>query len=208
MSDSRFPWRTPLFISLALNLLVVGAIAGAWGAGVRFQRETDNAAVVERMPGPRAFLLALPPETRAVMRQELATSWRESRDARQAAIQARRDAFAAVAQEPYDAARVRTAFERLRAADQAAIAVFHDNVIEAFGELTPQQRSEALEALRSAAPAARQSGLGPMPEGASPAALSPEQRQNMQERREERRERWRQRREERQRQQPPPQPAP
>ncbi len=34
MSDSRFPWRTLLFVSVALNLLVVGAVAGAWSAGM------------------------------------------------------------------------------------------------------------------------------------------------------------------------------
>lgn len=207
MSDSRFPWRTLLFASLAINVLLIGAAGGAWLSGARVEREPTSEAVVERLPGPRAFLRALPPETRAIMRQELAQSWRDSRETRQAAIQARRDAFAAVAQEPYDAARVRTAFERLRAADQAAIAVFHDDVIEAFGELTPEQRREALEALRNAAPAA-QGRLMPAEEGAAPAAITPEQRQTMQERREERRERWRQRREERLREQRPAEPTP
>lgn len=203
MSDSRFPWRTLLFVSLALNVLLIGAAGGAWLSGARVEREPSNAAVVERLPGPRAFLRALPPETRAVMRDELADSWRESRETRQAAVQARRDAFAAVAEEPYDAARVRAAFERLRAADQAAIAVFHDKVIEVLGEVTPEQRREVLEALRNAAPASRQNGIGPVEEGAAPAALTPEQRQTMQERRQERRERWRQRREERMQQQAP-----
>ncbi|MEZ5961982.1 MAG: periplasmic heavy metal sensor [Hyphomonadaceae bacterium] len=208
MSDSRFPWRTLLFVSIALNLVIVGAVGGAFLSGARVERQPSDGAVVERLPGPRAFLRALPEETRRVMRQELAESWQASRDARQAAIQARRDAFAAVAEEPYDAARVRTAFERLRAADQAAISIFHDNVIEAFGELTPEQRREALEALRTAAPAARQSGIGPSDDAAAPAALSPQERQTLQERREERRERWRQRREERLRQQQPPDPTP
>jgi uncharacterized membrane protein len=199
MSDSRFPWRTTLFISLALNVLVIGAVAGAWGAGVRPQRQIETRALVERMPGPRAFLRALPPETRSVMREELADSWGESREARQAAIQARRDAFAAAAAEPYDAARVRAAFERLRAADQAAIAVFHDQLVEAFGELSPEQRREALEALRSAAPARRDAVLdGERPDRGE--TLTPEQRQTMQERREQRRERWRARREQRQQQ--------
>ncbi len=201
MSLSSFPTRTVLFISLALNLLIIGGVAGAWSAGVRIQREAETRAVVERMPGPRAFLRALPPETRALMRDELAESWGESREARQAAIQARRDAFAAVGTEPYDGARVRAAFERLRAADQAAIAVFHDNVIEAFGELSPAQRREALEALRNAAPAAREGAAGLLEDRAAPGeALTPEQRQTMQERREERRERWRARREQRQQQ--------
>ncbi|MEZ5957946.1 MAG: periplasmic heavy metal sensor [Hyphomonadaceae bacterium] len=203
MSDSRFPWRTLLFVSLALNLLVVGAVGGAFLSGARLEREGSTGAVVERLPGPRAFLRALPEETRLLMRQKLAESWQASREARQAAIQARRDAFAAVAQEPYDAARVRAAFERLRAADQAAIAVFQDDIVDAFGELTPEQRREALGALRDAAPATR-TGLSPVDDAAAPAALSPEQRQTMQQRREERRERWRQRREERlQRQQQP-----
>ena len=105
---SRFPWRTLLFVSVALNLLVVGVVAGAWGAGVRVQREVGD-AVVARMPGPRAFLQALPPETREIMRTELADSWTESRELRRAALQARRDAFTEAAAEPYDAARVRTA---------------------------------------------------------------------------------------------------
>ncbi|MBX3430770.1 MAG: periplasmic heavy metal sensor [Hyphomonadaceae bacterium] len=202
MSDTRFPWRTLLFVSLALNLLVVGAVAGAWGAGVRIQRDASQGAIVERLPGPRAFLRALPSETRAVMRQELVSSWQDSRETREAAMQARREAFAAMAAEPYDAARVRAAFERLRAADQAAIAVFHNNVIEAFGELTPEQRREALQALRDAAPATR-NGAAPTEESAAPAVLTPEQRETLQQRRDERRERWRQRREERARPQPP-----
>jgi uncharacterized membrane protein len=203
MSDSRFPWRTLLFLSVALNLLVIGIGAGAWLSGARVEREASNAAVVERLPGPRAFLRALPPETRAVMREKLAESWQTSREARQTATQARRDAFAAVAQEPYDAARVRAAFERLRGADQAAIAIFHDDVVEALGELTPEQRRQALEALRRAAPASRQVGIAPVDDTAAPARRSPEQREAVQERREERRERWRQRREERLRQADP-----
>lgn len=197
MSESRFPWRTLLFVSLALNLLVIGAVGGAFLSGARLEREGNAGAVVERLPGPRAFLRSLPEETRALMREKLADSWQTSRETRQAAIQARRDAFAAASEEPYDAARVRAAFERLRVADQTAIAVFHEDIVEAFGELTPEQRREALEALSNAAPAARRAGVTPDEEGVGPAALSPEQRQTIQERREERRERWRQRREER-----------
>ncbi|MGD9966952.1 MAG: periplasmic heavy metal sensor [Hyphomonadaceae bacterium] len=200
MSDqSRFPWRTTLFLSLALNLLIIGVIAGAAGAGVRLERES-NRAVVERMPGPRAFLRALPPETRASMRRELSASWEESRQTRQAAIQARRDAFAAAAAEPYDAMRVRAAFERLRAADQAAIAVFHDNVANAFARLTPQQRREALAALARAAPASR-ADARPGDSAAAPASDAPETEQSPQDRREARRRRWRERQEERLRRQ-------
>jgi len=187
MSERRFPWRTLLFLSLAANLLIVGAVAGALGAGVRLQRD-DPRAVVERMPGPRAFLAALPPEIRVKMRRELAASWEESRALRQAALQARRDAFAATAAEPYDQAGVVAAFERLRAADQAAIAVFHDNVARAFGELSPEDRRAALQALRDAAPARRDS-VAPADDG--------ESGESLRDRRRERLERWRERRRQR-----------
>lgn len=205
MSDSRFPWRTLLFISLALNLLIVGGAVGAWSAGVRVQREGDDRAIVSRLPGPRAFIRSLPPETREAMREDLATSWGESHEMRQTAMQARREAFDAAAQEPYDAARVRAAFERLRAADQAAIEVFQNNVIDGLAELSPEQRREALQALRRAAPAVRRDGVAPVEEGATPRALDPERREDIQERRQERRERWRERREQR-RQPAEPQP--
>ena len=122
--------------------MVVGAVAGAFGAGVRLQRENPQ-AVVDRLPGVRAFMAALPAEARVKVRQELVASWQESRDLRRAAGQARRDAFAAAATEPYDVARVRAAFARLRAADQAAIGVFHDNVADAFGAMTPEERRAA-----------------------------------------------------------------
>jgi uncharacterized membrane protein len=210
MSDSRFPWRTLLFISVALNLLVIGALAGAWTAGVRVARETNDTAAVARLAGPRAFLRALPPETRTIMREKLGDSWTQTRDAREAAAQARREAFEAAAQEPYDGARVRSAFERVRAADQAVVGVFQDDLLEAFADLTPQQRREVLSALRNAAPARRERAIAPGEEASedvTPAEqLSPEQRQDIQERRQERRERWRERRQERLRQQSAPQP--
>lgn len=197
---SRFPWRTLLFVSVAFNLLVIGAAAGAWFAGVRLQREVGE-AVVARMPGPRTFLAALPPGTREVMRRELADSWAQSRQLRREALQARRDAFTAASTEPYDAERVRGAFARLRQADQRAIGVFHDNVIDAFAQLTPEQRREALEALRRATPAHR-ANVAPSDEAegsAAPAADSAveptarqELRQQLRERRRERRERLQQ----------------
>jgi uncharacterized membrane protein len=155
MSDARFPWRTLLFVSLAFNLLVIGAVAGALGAGVRLQRDAPQAAMA-RLPGPRAFIAALPPETRVKMRRELARSSVETRALRRAAVQARREAFAAASAEPYDQARVREAFARQREADQAVVGVFHDNIVEAFASLTPEERREALTALRRAAPARRQ----------------------------------------------------
>lgn len=195
MSQSGFPWRTLLFVSLAVNVLAVGAIIGAYGAGVRLQREDPEAAVA-RMPGARAFMAALPPETRVKMRAALVESWGDSRAARRVAREARRDAFAAAATEPYDVARVRAAFARLREADQAAIGVFQDAVVEAFATLTPEERRAALEALRRAAPATR-AAVAPAEEAGETTPPPALDGQAMQERRDAFREKLRERREER-----------
>lgn len=194
MSERKFPWRTLLFLSVALNLLVIGGAIGALGAGVRLEREAPEVAVV-RMPGARAFLAALPPETRAKMRTELAETWRESRELRRAALQARVEAFEAASAEPYDVERVRAAFARLRAADQAAIGAFHDNVVEAFGRLTPDERRTALQALRDATPGSRER-VAPTVEQAEDAPAMPND-ETRQQRRERIRERLRERREQR-----------
>lgn len=206
MSESRFPWRTLLFVSVALNLLVIGAVAGAWSAGVRVARQGDDRAAAASLAGSATFLRALPPETRELVREQLIATWAESRDVRLAARQARREAFEAIAQEPYDADRVRAAFERARAADQAAIGVFQNDIADALGELTPEQRREALQALRRNAPMLRREGAGLANDGQAPRALDPERREQIQERRQERRERWRERREQRLRQQQPAEP--
>jgi uncharacterized membrane protein len=204
--SAGFPWRTSLFFSVAINLLLIGAAVGAYGAGVRVERATPD-AVVDRMPGPRAFMAALPEATRHKVREDLAASWVQTRQLREAAVQARRDAFAAAAAEPYDAARVKAAFERMRAADQAVVGVFHNNVADAFGQMSPEERRTALDALRTAVPARRQAASAPADEGAAPAGegvgprrmLTPEERQA---RRERLRERWRERRADQMQQQP------
>jgi len=197
---STFPWRTLLFISVAFNLLIIGAVAGAFGAGVRLQRDAST-AVVDRMPGPRAFIRALPEESRTKVRERLATSWQDSRDPRQAAGDARRAAFEAAATEPFDRERVRAAFAELRQADQRAIGIFHDNVVEAFAEMSVEERRAAISALR-AAPPARRDRVAPdhaTEDAVDAPQLTPEERQARRERfREQRRERWRERRENRQ----------
>jgi|CXWL01.1.fsa_nt_gi uncharacterized membrane protein len=196
MSEGRFPVRTLLFISLALNILIVGAFAGAYFSGARFQRPSAEApsdqALVQRLPGPRAFLAALPDEARADMRARFRATWGETRVLREEARVARVAAFEAASAEPFDAVAVKAAFARMRAADQAAIGAFHDVVADAFAEMSPAQRAVALEALRTAPPARREA-IGPAAErapGEAPRAQPDGSfREKMRERRERRRER-------------------
>lgn len=157
-----FPFRTIMFVSLAANLLIAGAVIGGSAAGLRLERAPTRNAVVERMPGPRAFMQALAPDAREKMRAELTQAVPETRQAREAARQARIDVYNAVRQEPYDPERVRAAFAHMREADAAVLAIFHDHVARAFAQLTPDQRSAALDALRNAQPAQQQRRLQQM----------------------------------------------
>ncbi|MFZ2030184.1 MAG: periplasmic heavy metal sensor [Vitreimonas sp.] len=153
MSERTFPWRTLLFVSVAVNLLIAGTAIGAYTSGVRIERAAP--ATATRLPGPRAMMASLPQETRAKVRDQLARTWTETRALRQQAAQARRDAFDAAATEPFDAARVRTAFARVRSSDDAALAAFHNSMIDAFAQMSPEERRVAVLALRNAGPIRR-----------------------------------------------------
>lgn len=157
MSERRFPWRTALFVSLGVNLLLVGGAVGAYTAGARFQRPAPPPAAVEVAPaapvaGQRMLLAAMPPEVRTRLREEMVQGAAETRALRENALQARRNAYAAAAHEPYDSAQVKAAFARMREADEAVVGVFHNRVADAFATMTPQERQSALETLRTASP--------------------------------------------------------
>ena len=192
MSERKpFPWRAALLASVALNLLLVGGAIGAYGAGARLERRAPPQATPapsdEPPPGPRVVLGALPPDVRAQLREDMARGAGETRALRQSAVEARQDAFDVAAEEPYDAAKMKQAFQRMRDADQAVVGVFHDRVAESFATMTPEQRRAALDGLRRGA---IMHHMREHPEGAP-------RLQEWRERREERRERWRERREQR-----------
>jgi uncharacterized membrane protein len=158
MSERRFPWRTLLFVSLAFNLLIVGAAIGAKAAGVRLERE-EQAAGLQRAPAPRAFMRALSPQARTAVRADLVRAWFSSRDLRARSREARRALYQAAGEEPYDAGKVRAAFAAVRAADQATLAAFHDAIADSFGKLDAAERKKALEAIVSAQRQPRPPGL-------------------------------------------------
>lgn len=207
MSERRFPWRTLLFVSVAVNLLVIGGVAGLLGSGARLQRE-DPEVVVLNIPGARALIGALPPEARGPVRQELVRTWVETRDLRRAALQARREALEIATAEPYDAARTRAAFERMRQAEFEVVLAFQNNLLDELGTLTPEQRAQVFETLRAAAPLRAGGALEREGVGALAPAMTPEEREERRAAvREGIRERIRERREERQQQRrtaPPP----
>ncbi|MBI3437813.1 MAG: periplasmic heavy metal sensor [Proteobacteria bacterium] len=171
MSERTFPWRTLLFVSVAINLLIVGAAAGAYSAGVRLERAAPPAATA--LAGPRAMMASLPADTRTKVRDQLARTWAETRALRQSAAQARRDAFDIAATEPFNAASVRSAFARVRSSDDAALAAFHNDMIEALAQMTPEQRQRAIAALRGASPIRRAASRDSVAQPATGAPLQP-----------------------------------
>lgn len=197
-----FPWRTALFISVGLNLILVSAIVGAFLSGARLQQPSaqvsESPQIGERLAGQRAFMAALPPETRVRLRRELARDLIAMRAERSAAFSARAALYEAARAEPYDAARVRAAFAEVRQADAVLLEGFHSSLSEALGRLDAEDRAAALEALSRRQTAAPEDVAPPGP-GMQRPPLTPEQRQ---ERREQFRERLRERREERRQQAP------
>lgn len=152
MSESNFPWRTLLFASVAINLLGVGAIAGGLAAGVRLERAGVAAPVDSAGPAlvPHVVIAAFPQTARAKVREQLVRSWPQLLEARQQSITARRSAYDAAASEPFDRERTRTAFARLRSADASALGIVHEDIIAALAAMSPQERRDALEAVRNA----------------------------------------------------------
>lgn len=191
---TAFPWRTALFISLALNLIIVSVGVGAYVSGARLQRPAPaTQAELPRAPGARAFMLALPQEARRVVRERLVQDAPAMREQRLASVQARLRVYEVARQEPYDAEAVKQAFAAMRASDAALAAHFHDQVADALAGLNAEDRRAALDAARAfASPGAVTRGGE---DAAAPGAALGEQRAlpDAAERRRERRERWRQR---------------
>jgi uncharacterized membrane protein len=156
MSGSAFPTRTLLFISLALNLVIIGAVIGVVISGARLHR----AAPPGWAAGPRAFMGALPDERSRAVRARLEAAWGDSKAERDAARDARAALLNVISQDKFDEAAVRAALAKMREADDALTAKNQDAVIGVLKDLPPRERIAALGAiLRARGPG----GMGPRP---------------------------------------------
>ena len=138
--------RTALFVSLAANLLLVGVVGGAALSNYRQERATAQKAVA-RAPNMRALMDSLPPERAQAIRSEVVNTWRQARDVRRAARQARMDVYRLAGTEPYDAAAVKAAFARVRVADGEVARHFQETVADSMSKLTPEERRTVLQNL-------------------------------------------------------------
>jgi uncharacterized membrane protein len=126
--------KVALIASLALNVLFIGTVAGAfWRGG----------------PGPWAgrgagnivgFIASLPPERRAELMQRSKALREQSRALRQAARQTTRDRVAALLAEPFDKQRFIDAQTRQIEADGKLRLMLRDIIAEAASGMSVAER--------------------------------------------------------------------
>jgi len=143
-----FPWRTLLIASAALNVALIGGLIGTYAAGARLERPVPAQVLATiRGPGQRAFMEALEPQTRRVVRRALLARLPDFREPRQRSRAARVALLEIARQDPYNSEATRAAFADVRAADAEMAALFHDIVADVLEDLPPEQRRDALNAL-------------------------------------------------------------
>jgi uncharacterized membrane protein len=138
--EKKFPWRTFAVVSLAVNMLVVGAGIGFFASGAYLRRPM---AVMMRTGGPMGDLA---PERRKILMHDMFDAWRSGEDQRKAANVARENVLAVAAREPYDEKAMRDAMAGLRGADQGVLTHYHDTIIKTLAKLDAKERVAVLRA--------------------------------------------------------------
>lgn len=118
-----------LVVSLALNLMVAGAILGRWFKDTREHR------------GPLAWAIkTLDTNTRERLRPILEQNRGATRELRRRIRTASDDVRDAISAEPFDEARLARALENLRAVTGQYQAVVHTVALETLGKLPADER--------------------------------------------------------------------
>lgn len=126
--------RVLLFASLALNLLIVGAIVGHMlndGPKGRVPR-------MDRVQGPMTF--ALSDEDRRAIGRALREEYRENRPSREQFVAEYQGVIAALRAEPFQPDLVEEALRRQRQAASDRIAVGHRLLVDRLTAMTTEER--------------------------------------------------------------------
>ncbi len=127
-----------LIISLAINLLVIGA---AIGFGLR---ERSGPRFPSHMSG---MIKDIDPELRQEMRQKFREQRLAGRALHESMREKQRNLSEAILKEPFDEAAVRAAFAESREARQAIESHMHQQMIAFMANLNPEQRMELTQRL-------------------------------------------------------------
>ena len=150
MSDSgasppvkRRSWL--LIVSLALNLLVLGMVGGAFIARHRMGGPPDMLNIGRLMgePGLRGFVQTLPKERRIALRAGMSDQLRQKlKPLRETAQLARAEATLALIAEPFDAGRLENAMLDLTAAETAVRQANVAILVASVALMTPFERAQ------------------------------------------------------------------
>jgi uncharacterized membrane protein len=130
--------KAVLILSLAFNLLVIGAVSAKFVAGHKWAKRWGGAVSV--LHEGRHFIRSLPRERRREIR-EIARGHREAfAPVRQAADDARLALAAALEREPFDKQVYAQALEKLKTALRSAADPAGDMLTKVIENLTPGER--------------------------------------------------------------------
>lgn len=135
-----------LFVSLAVNLFTVGAVVG----GLVVAARTPAAPAGPNLrPGPALWAAgeALSPERRREFRHVLREQGPVTNARLRAARQARREAWALLGREPFDAAAATRALDEARAMEMAARRDVEGRIVDFAGRLPPGERARFAQGL-------------------------------------------------------------
>lgn len=146
-------WSWLLIVSLALNLLVVGAVGGAvlshnlhggpWpGPAPKLFDQINFGKTIGGENGLRAFVQMLPPERRAALKPLLDEAHQTIKPLRDKAQALRDAAHGAFILEPYDAAKAEKAANDLFEAETATRRTVVQYFSRLLALLTPGERSQ------------------------------------------------------------------
>lgn len=144
-TPKRRRWVLPvLVVSLALNLLFVGLVAGSWWRhGPSGSRDRIITGAVERL------MQDLPEDKRGHAAQLLKQHRESVRPVRQQLRDARDAAKEAVLTEPFDEAKVQAALARFREIRTSQHKSMHAMVMDLMKQLTLEERKELLNHIQA-----------------------------------------------------------
>lgn len=138
------PWRTLTIVSLAVNLLIIGAAIGFFAS--RLHEGPRPFAMRMEGRGPEGFRPRLAEPEREALARTLTGAWESGRPLREAARAAREQLSETARIDPYDQQKVREAMAQMRVADAAVLAHYQDALAAGLGALSAEQRVAALRA--------------------------------------------------------------
>ncbi|MBM3599074.1 MAG: periplasmic heavy metal sensor [Alphaproteobacteria bacterium] len=130
--------KLTLLASVALNLLLIGTMAGRY-LHHRHERE------MRQMPAVARMIQQMPEDARQGMQAAMGQRQGELRQRQQAIREQRRAVAERFAAEPFDRAAAEAAFAELRQRQQDARAIFHNGLIEAVAGMPAERRKQIAE---------------------------------------------------------------